>query len=832
LLFRYGLSVATTAGATGLRLALTAWIGPGFPPFITFYPAVMLVALLAGFGPGLLATALTASIAGIWYLQPVGRLALESGVDRVALLVFVGMGIAMSVTSELHRRDREKAAAFDREASARENLARLATFAESTFEGIVESEHGRIVDCNERFSRMLGYSLEELRGMEMADLILAEDVERVIGNIRSNVESSNELRVHRKDGALIVVEAHGRQVFPGSSRRHTAVRDITGQKRVEGALREAQGALEGKVAERTAELAASLARLQDEIALRQKSEDGWRASEERLRLSIEATGLGTFELIPATGGLACSDLTRKHFGMPPETPVDYGVFLRAIHPDDRDRVAEGIRSSLLPGSDGEFRDVFRPFAIANPHERHLSIFGRACTDPGGRTTRIIGILRDITERRQAADMILRLNRLYAVLSATNQAIAHKRDRDSIFREFCRVSVEKGGFRLAWVGLVDKASGLVHIVASHGEIAYLEGIRISSREEPEGMGPTGRCIREGSIVICNDFHASDSTGPWKERARRHEINASASIALKRNDEVIGAFTLYAGEKDFFDSHQVELLRQMALDVSFALENIEKESRRRETERALLKETAEKLRVIEELREKDRLFLQQSRLAAMGEMIGNIAHQWRQPLNGVALHVQLLREIHDNGSLSREVLHGNVERIMTLVRHMSQTIDDFRNFFSPGKEKTEFNVHEVASRTFSLIGDSFRNNRIAIDVDRRDDPVLYGYPNEYSQALLNILINARDALTERSIPDPRIRLTILSEGGKGVVLVSDNAGGIPEAILDRIFEPYFTTKGQIRGTGVGLFISKTIIEKNMNGRLTARNVGDGAEFRIEV
>jgi PAS domain S-box-containing protein len=235
---------------------------------------------------------------------------------------------------------------------------------------------------------------------------------------------------------------------------------------------------------------------------------------------------------------------------------------------------------------------------------------------------------------------------------------------------------------------------------------------------------------------------------------------------------------------------------------------------------------------ELREKDHILLLQSRQAAMGEMLGNIAHQWRQPLNAVGLTVQELLQIYDLGKLTREFLDTSVSNAMELILHMSRTIDDFRNYFRPEKEKVEFNVSEAIANTLSLVKDSYKNQHIGIEVVAKDDPVIYGFRNEFAQALLNILNNARDALTERGTDDPRVTITICTEGDRAVLTISDNAGGIPEEIMNKIFDPYFTTKGPQTGTGVGLFMSKTIIEKNMGGRLAASNSTFGAEFRIEV
>ncbi|HXE97135.1 MAG TPA: cache domain-containing protein [Dongiaceae bacterium] len=235
---------------------------------------------------------------------------------------------------------------------------------------------------------------------------------------------------------------------------------------------------------------------------------------------------------------------------------------------------------------------------------------------------------------------------------------------------------------------------------------------------------------------------------------------------------------------------------------------------------------------ELRQKDRILIQQNRQAAMGEMVNNIAHQWRQPLNNIGLIVQNLMYSHESGELSEDMMKADVGKTMETIKFMSQTIDDFRNYFKPDKELSRFSIKLVVERTISIIEGSVGNIQITIQIDETDDHVLFGYPNEYSQVVLNILLNAKDVLSERKISDPEIRVTIRTENGKSVVTISDNAGGIPEDIIGRIFEPYFSTKGPDIGTGIGLFMSKNIIEENMNGKLTAYNSGQGAEFRIEV
>ena len=253
---------------------------------------------------------------------------------------------------------------------------------------------------------------------------------------------------------------------------------------------------------------------------------------------------------------------------------------------------------------------------------------------------------------------------------------------------------------------------------------------------------------------------------------------------------------------------------------------------ETYHKLKVETAQRLQVVEELRQKELLLIQQNRMAAMGDMIGNIAHQWRQPLNVLGLKVQELGLYYELGELSEEHLNKNIAKAMEIVQHLSQTITVFQDFLRLNRDKIPFEVNQIIAKTVSLVDDGFKSQNISIDLSSTGDPQVDGYPTEYSQVLLNLLANAKDALIERHVTKGRIKMHSLVENGKTVVTVTDNAGGIDERIIDKIFDAYFTTKELGKGTGVGLFISKMIIETNMGGSLSVRNVEGGTEFKIVV
>lgn len=239
-----------------------------------------------------------------------------------------------------------------------------------------------------------------------------------------------------------------------------------------------------------------------------------------------------------------------------------------------------------------------------------------------------------------------------------------------------------------------------------------------------------------------------------------------------------------------------------------------------------------KAVAEIRKKDDLLIQQSRLTAMGEMINSIAHHWRQPLNNIGLIVQNLQLAFKANDLTAEELDKDIADTMMVLQQISETIDNFRNFFNQDKESCHFSVNEAVSRSIDFVKPSLSSKGIKVVCDEQSDISVVGYPNEYAQALLNILVNAMDALLASHGERLLINVVISEENGRSVVTISDNGGGINEAVMQKIFDPYFTTKGQSKGTGIGLYMSKMIIEKNMSGSLSARNVDDGAEFRIEV
>jgi len=247
----------------------------------------------------------------------------------------------------------------------------------------------------------------------------------------------------------------------------------------------------------------------------------------------------------------------------------------------------------------------------------------------------------------------------------------------------------------------------------------------------------------------------------------------------------------------------------------------------------------LKEIEKNRKSDNILAQQSKMAAMGEMIGNIAHQWRQPLSVITTAVSGIKIEHEMKMLTDERLMESLDGITKSAKYLSSTIDDFRDFFKQDKEVNTFNIKGTFSKTLSLISNQFQNNEIIV-IDKIDSVIITGLENELIQVLINILNNSRDELINKENQSLLIFINVYEKDSFMIIEIKDNAGGIEEHIITRIFEPYFTTKHKAQGTGIGLYMSEEIISKHMKGSITVKNESfkykdvsySGAKFKIKI
>lgn len=230
------------------------------------------------------------------------------------------------------------------------------------------------------------------------------------------------------------------------------------------------------------------------------------------------------------------------------------------------------------------------------------------------------------------------------------------------------------------------------------------------------------------------------------------------------------------------------------------------------------------------EKERLLVHQARHAAMGEMIGNIAHQWRQPLSVLGVIFQNIRHDYREDMLDARQLDDHIDMALRTVQQMSATIDDFRNFFRPGQGEERFDLMQAIAQCLVLMDANLQSSHIAPTVSGPPSLMLSGHKNQLSHAIVNLVANAREALVERAVAAPTIDIAVTAADDVARIAVRDNAGGIRDEHAEMIFDPYFTTKA--KGTGIGLYMVKTIIEQHMQGKVLCHNTGSGAEFILEL
>ncbi|MDR3395327.1 MAG: ATP-binding protein [Parasulfuritortus sp.] len=233
-----------------------------------------------------------------------------------------------------------------------------------------------------------------------------------------------------------------------------------------------------------------------------------------------------------------------------------------------------------------------------------------------------------------------------------------------------------------------------------------------------------------------------------------------------------------------------------------------------------------------KEQENLLIHQSRLAAMGEMIGAIAHQWRQPLNALSLVLQNMLMQHRMGQLTDESMNRMEAKASQLVDRMSFTIDEFRNFFKPGKHPELFNLALAVKSAADIMEGVFKNHNIRLEIECDDKIELFGLAGEFSQVVLNLLSNAKDAIIESNQRGGYVHVRARQFENRLLVDVEDNGGGIEPAILNKVFEPYFSTKDEGKGSGIGLYMSKMIVENSLKGRLEVANAAEGARFTINL
>lgn len=781
---------------------------------------------------------------------------------------------------------------------------------------IATLEEGRIIEVNDAFEDVFGYTREHVIGKTSLELDLYRNPSERAGMVAelkaSNHIRNRELLIRRQDGkertvsiSISVLQLNGQPHILG------AVSDITAQKQADEALRDKQAQLL---------LAMDIAKLAY-----------WEFD---VVNNIVTADEHIFQLLGSTS---------EQEGGPSMSPEDY--IRKFVHPEDAGIVAHEVALGIATDDPNFARQFQHRIIRRDGSERVMLVRCRILMDAGGRTGKILGTNQDITEQKNAELRIWQLNRIHSVLSAINQTIVHEKDPQGMLTKACQIAVEKGGFRMAWIGMHDAAAYKLQPVASAGVVeGYLDLVNIDLSDPSRSSGPSGRCFFSAEHITCNDMEHDPLLAPWREEALKRGYRSSACFPLKVGGAACGVFTLYSDKTRFFNEEEMLLLDELAMDISFALEVSEGEAKRRQAEKELRWRTAffeaqvhsaidgilvvdsegrkllqnrrmnelwkippliaddpddskqvqfvlgqvrepqvfaEKIAhlnahpdesstdVIElldgatlerhsapvrgsdgtyygrvwtfhditERKKLEQQFLRAQRMDSIGTLASGVAHDLNNILTPIMMSVAVLRL-----GMPAEQRDALCDTIQTSAARGAQIVKQVLTFGRGLEgEKHPLQMELVIDEVEQMIRSTFPKNITLECVKEPHLRLVLGDATQLHQVLLNLCVNARDAMSQGG----KLRMSIanldidtsyasmlpeLTPGPHVLLEVKDTGSGIPPEILERIFDPFFTTKGFGKGTGLGLSTVHGIVKSHGGSLKVTSTPGQGTTFQV--
>ncbi len=498
---------------------------------------------------------------------------------------------------------------------------------------------------------------------------------------------------------------------------------------------------------------------------------------ERYELAIIATNDGLWDINFKTGKIFFSNTWLSMFGYKRGDIKSYNEWLSLIHKDDRDSVIKRM-DEHISGKKEHFMAEYRLKTKLNRYKWTLSR-GKIFFDELNKPERLLMMAMNIVERKRIERSLEDTNRL---VKEGDIVLLRWLNDENLTVTFVSQSISKFGYM---------PDDLLQKNIMYADIIYkddLDMVLSSLREHIEnGLESFSCTYRIRSI--------DDDSFKWV---------FSHAIFIK--DDFGHVTDLYGYIYD------ITAIKQSEQELEFRVKE--------EVDKNIAK---------------DRLLVQQNKLAAMGEMIGAIAHQWRQPLNNISLILHFVRDNFENQKLNRDMISKYLDKGKKQIEYMSHTIDDFRNFYKPSKQRSKFSIKSALLSTIDIMSTKLEQKDIGMEIEV-EDFMLNSFENEFKQAVLNIISNAKDAILQIKEKDKEFKGNISVVGRKTKksyeIVISNNGGEIKEKIIDRIFEPYFTTKFEKQGTGIGLYMTKMIIENSMLGIIKIDNIKGGVKFTITL
>jgi len=593
------------------------------------------------------------------------------------------------------------------------------------------------------------------------------------------------------------------------------------QRRAKESLRQARDELELKVQERTAELRQINEELRAEIAERKNAEGALLSSEAQLKQAQAVAHLGSYEVDALTGHTRWSDEVFRILGLDPASgSLSRQDFVeRVVHPEDREYAMQRYDRVVHEGKlyDLEYR-VIRPDGSV----RFVQSMGEPIRTPdGGAVVRLVGALLDTTERKQSEDSLARLNRTLQTLYQCNQALVRASDEYELLQTVCRILVEVGRVRMAWVGYreLDREKSIRPVAQAGYDEGYVESVKATWEDTERGHGPTGTAIRTGKPSWTQNIQTDSSIAPWRTEALKRGYGSNISLPLMSDGATFGALTLYDQQPNAFNERTVEQFTELADNLAYGVIALRTRAERSRAEHALREAQAELAHV--------------TRVMTMGELAASIAHEINQPLAAVVTNANACLRWLTGPIPNLDEGRAAVARIARDGNRASDVIGRIRALVKKSAtEQAHLDINEVIQEVLGLIQTEIRKNEVVLRRKLAPDlPRILGDRVQLQQVILNLMMNgieAMSAVTDRS-RDLLIR-SCRYESDKVLIAVQDSGTGLETESLDHLFTAFFTTKP--KGMGMGLAISRSIIEAHGGKLWASPNDGPGATFQFTL
>ncbi len=869
-LARYVMAVVAVGVAYGVRLAIEALAGRGLPTYITFYPAVMLVALLWGFGPGFLSTFLSALLAAFWLLEPRGSFAVAIPIDAVGLAFFSGMGIFMSVVAGLYRRTRDRLQ--DLVAQRTSELARANEWLRVTLTSIGDAvlaadNQAKISFLNPVAQKLTGWEEGEALGRPIQDVFRIVDErthqsgEDIAGRVLREgkvVVLANHTALVTRQGREIPIEDSAAPITDAAGKVTGVVlvfHDVTEKRRAQQALAQGEQRVRAKLEsilspEGDIETL-DLADLIDAPAMQSMLEDFYRLA--RIPVSIMdlkgrmLAGVGWQEI--CTNFHRANPQTCRHC-LESDTVLTQGVepgqfklykcknrMWDVVTPIMlRDRHVGNLFSGQFFFDDEQVdREEFlaqarqfgfdeKPYLEALDRVPRLSreaintgmaFFMKLAHTLSQTSFSNLKLARLLAERealmtslQESQAELLRLNQTLRAMSNSSQAIVRALDELQYLQEVCRIIAEDCGYSMVWIGYAQEDEGKSIVPVAHAgfEEGYLETLQPTWADTPRGHGPTGTAIRTGQVAMCRNMLTDERFAPWREQAIKRGYASSIVLPLRSEGRVFGALTIYSPRSDPFSPAEVSLLTSLADDLAYGITVLRLREAHGKAEDSLRQSEAVLRRTVEELSRSNNELEQFAYITS---------HDLQEPLRQVSGFVQLLKSRY--GENLDEQASQFMRFIVDGAARMSTLIKDLLSFSRVGAR----DVRRQKVQCQHALEGALANLRSTIEeagaqLTHDELPAVVADPTRLTQLFQNLLSNAikfrRDGVT------PQIHVGCRGEGRQWVFCVRDNGIGIDVQYHQKVFLIFqrLHSRDKYPGTGIGLAICKKIVEQH-GGRI---------------